>query len=317
MTIQQLGYFLKLCEDRNFTSVARIFFITQPTLSRQIVNLENELKVTLFDRDHNTVRLTQEGQLLYDRLKPVFMELMDIIRDVQNLREDKDMITIGVEEEQIVSSSLQLALNRMRYEYPEVKISIHRGQIEELVEGLQLGRYDLINMLDFPTISYDKEFSYMELESEYACMAIARASEKCEGAEFVTKQEFAELIQEYPLLFPNVYKNMDDDGAKAMFLQNFGLDVKNGLKPEQIVVYQTGRPISLPTQVSAQMGISVCNESSFASISPDIRFPKIEGMEDHYSKGLFFRKEQGNLYLKTLLKLVSEEHIKSIAASQQ
>ncbi|MCF0229826.1 MAG: LysR family transcriptional regulator, partial [Parasporobacterium sp.] len=43
MTLQQIGYFLKLAEELNFTNVAKVFFITQPTLSRQIVNLENEL----------------------------------------------------------------------------------------------------------------------------------------------------------------------------------------------------------------------------------------------------------------------------------
>ena len=48
MTTQQIGYFLKLAEELNYTNVARIFFITQPTLSKQIVNLENELKITLF-----------------------------------------------------------------------------------------------------------------------------------------------------------------------------------------------------------------------------------------------------------------------------
>ena len=76
MTIQQLGYFLKLAEELNYTVVASQFFITQPTLSRQIVNLEQELKVTLFIREHNGVKLSKEGKVFYQKLKPIFLDLM-------------------------------------------------------------------------------------------------------------------------------------------------------------------------------------------------------------------------------------------------
>ena len=83
MTIQQIGYFLKLAEELNFTSVAKTFFITQPTLSRQIVNLENELDVALFVRDHNNVSLTKEGKYFYEKVKPLFLDMMSAVGSVK------------------------------------------------------------------------------------------------------------------------------------------------------------------------------------------------------------------------------------------
>ena len=303
MTIQQLGYFLKLAEELNFTTVAKAFFITQPTLSRQIVNLENELAVTLFDRDHNNVQLTREGRSFYEKVKPIFLDLMSAVRDVQKMNEDSETLVIGIQEEQLVSASFLLALNKLRFNHPELKVAIHRSQTVELIEGLSLGKYDAINMIRFPNISYD-EYHYIELENE--CSYVA-GSKHLEGFDrpAVTKQEFGELLNQYPLIFPLLYDTMDDNGAKKMLLDNF--DVEN----DNVSVVQSGRPISLPVQVSAQLGISVCNETNIFSIDPEIKMMKIIDTEGSYGKGIFYRKQPGNLYLKELLKLVREESEKS------
>ena len=57
MTTQQLGYFLKLAEELNYTKVAQAFFITQPTLSKQIVNLENETNIFSIDPEIRMARI--------------------------------------------------------------------------------------------------------------------------------------------------------------------------------------------------------------------------------------------------------------------
>ena len=115
MTTQQIGYFLKLAEELNYTNVARIFFITQPTLSKQIVNLENELKITLFHRDHNAVQLTPAGKKFYERIKPIFLDLMDAVREAQSYEDDRDNLTIGIQEEQLISNSfMSLSLLKKR-----------------------------------------------------------------------------------------------------------------------------------------------------------------------------------------------------------
>lgn len=302
MTIQQLGYFLKLAEELNFTTVAKIFFITQPTLSRQIVNLENELGVSLFDRDHNNVQLTREGRHFYQRISPLFLDLMTAVREIQNMNTDGQKLVIGIQEEQLISASLLLGINKLRFLHPELKVEIHRSQTEELIDGLTLGKFDVINMVRFPNIDYD-DFRFIELESECSHVVGAKALEGFDR-DTVTKQDFIELLDRYSLILPQLYIHMDDTGAKKMLQEN--LQINN----DNIHVIQSGRPISLPVQVSAQLGISLCNKTNIFSIDPTIKMMRIEGMEDSYVKGLFCRKQPGNLYLKELFKLVLEEKTK-------
>lgn len=307
MTIQQIGYFLKLAEELNFTTVAKIFFITQPTLSRQIVNLENELGVALFDRDHNNVQLTKEGRHFYQRVNPIFLDLMSAVREVQNMNTDSRQLVIGIQEEQLISASFLLGINKLRFLHPELKVEIHRSQTEELIEGLSLGKYDVINTVRFPNIDYD-DFRFLELESECSHVVGAKALEGFDR-DIITKQEFVKLLDRYSLILPQLYVHMDDTGAKKMLLEN--LQISN----DSIRVVQSGRPISLPVQVSAQLGISLCNKTNIFSIDPTIKMMRIQGMEGSYIKGLFSRKQPGNLYLKELFKLVLEEKDKETASA--
>ena len=62
MELRQLKYFLKLAETLNFSSAAKELFITQSTLSQQILNLEREFDQPLFVRNSHEVQLTEAGR---------------------------------------------------------------------------------------------------------------------------------------------------------------------------------------------------------------------------------------------------------------
>lgn len=61
MEIRVLRYFLKVCEEKNFSRAAEKLLISQPALSKQIKDLENELGVTLFIRSHHQLKMTPEA----------------------------------------------------------------------------------------------------------------------------------------------------------------------------------------------------------------------------------------------------------------
>ena len=85
MTTQQMEYFLSLAQKLNFSAVAERFFISQPTLSRQISNMERELNAQLFIRKNNTVYLTRAGEQLYAGLKNIYGNFQDLARQVEDL----------------------------------------------------------------------------------------------------------------------------------------------------------------------------------------------------------------------------------------
>ncbi len=67
MELRVLKYFLMVAREENITKAASLLHITQPTLSRQLIQLEKELGVTLFHRSNHNIILTEDGMLLKRR----------------------------------------------------------------------------------------------------------------------------------------------------------------------------------------------------------------------------------------------------------
>lgn len=69
MELRVLNYFLAIAREENFTRAAQQLHVTQPTLSRQIANLEQELGVKLFRRSNHNIVLTEDGMILKRRVQ--------------------------------------------------------------------------------------------------------------------------------------------------------------------------------------------------------------------------------------------------------
>ena len=76
MELRVLRYFLTVAEQENITRAAEILHVTQPTLSRQLAQTEEELGVRLFERGKRKITLTNEGILLCRRAREI-LELVD------------------------------------------------------------------------------------------------------------------------------------------------------------------------------------------------------------------------------------------------
>ena len=71
MEIRVLKYFLMVAREENITKAANLLHLTQPTLSRQLMQLEEELGVTLFRRSRHRIILTEDGMLLRRRAEEI------------------------------------------------------------------------------------------------------------------------------------------------------------------------------------------------------------------------------------------------------
>ena len=137
MTTTQMAYFVAMVEKLSFTSVAELFYVTQPTLSRQIMNLEAELDTRLFVRERNTVTVTPAGMALYDGLKPLYGQLIRLIDSVKHYDElQRQTFTIGIAEELLLDDPVQLAIGMFSGKHPEVNVSIVRASYAKLQRGL-------------------------------------------------------------------------------------------------------------------------------------------------------------------------------------
>lgn len=90
MDIRVLNYFLIVAREENITRASQLLHITQPTLSRQLMQLEEELGVKLFQRSNHSIYLTNDG-LLFRRRAQEIVNLAD--KAQAELKQDTDVLS--------------------------------------------------------------------------------------------------------------------------------------------------------------------------------------------------------------------------------
>lgn len=143
MELRVLRYFLAVAREENITKAAAFLRLTQPTLSRQLMQLEEELGVKLFQRGRHRIALTNEGRLLRRRAQ----ELVDLAdktaREVSDSgRELIGEISIGAGESRGMSF-LSQTIRLFQERYPKVVFHIFSGSADAVKERLDTGLLDL------------------------------------------------------------------------------------------------------------------------------------------------------------------------------
>ena len=143
MDLQVLYYFLAVAREENFSRAASAIHISQPTLSRQIAELEEELGKKLFVRGARTLSLTPAGQLLKKRAQ----ELLELAEKTEEeiragSEEVSGNIYIGAGETYGIHTITQ-AFYRFRKQYPDVSLHISSGDRQDLSYQLENGLIDM------------------------------------------------------------------------------------------------------------------------------------------------------------------------------
>ncbi len=143
MELRVLKYFLAVAREENITKAAALLHLTQPTLSRQLMQLEEELGVQLFRRSRYHIELTEDGMLLRRRAQ----ELVDLAEKTTReftLREREIVgeIAIGAGETQSMSF-LSRAMVSFRELYPKVTFRIFSANADDVKERLDTGLLDM------------------------------------------------------------------------------------------------------------------------------------------------------------------------------
>jgi len=146
MNSLQVEYFLALCKTMNFTETAKILYVSQPAISKQIAALEKEMGLTLFDRTYRSLRLTESGELLRDAFTKMGTIYGDAIDEAKrrNAR-SKGSLAVGVPRGWIISRLLPPGLMaKMKVDYPEVTYAIQNLPFVDLRKKLLDDSLDII-----------------------------------------------------------------------------------------------------------------------------------------------------------------------------
>lgn len=162
MTSQQIAIFLSLAENLNFTQTAKEYYTTQPTVSRQISLLEEELGFPLFIRNKKEVRLTFQGTVMKEKFKEAQEAVKDGIRQVRRMQSGENLqLRIGSLEGMDPDLFVAPGAACFNRQYPSVRVSVERRSFGELRRKLDRGDLDLIFTLDFET-KYLNDILYEE-----------------------------------------------------------------------------------------------------------------------------------------------------------
>lgn len=160
MELRMLRYFLKVCEIENITKAAAELNTTQPNLSRQLYQLEEELGQTLLIRGKRRITLTEEGKYLRKQARDI-INITDHTEHVLRSFQDNlaGEVFIGAAESMAMKLVGEI-IRESRNQYPGIHYHINSGNAQDITDKLDRGLLDFGIIVE--PVDFDK-YNYLEL----------------------------------------------------------------------------------------------------------------------------------------------------------
>ncbi|MCS5480859.1 LysR substrate-binding domain-containing protein [Corynebacterium sp. YIM 101645] len=149
VTLRQLGYFVAVAEHGTVTAAAAELYVSQSSISSAIGDLERALNVQLFVRHSRGLSLSGEGQALLPQARFLLRDMADFERSAAHLGDElTGSINIGCYST-IAPMLLPRAVATLAREYPALEVTFTEGSRTQLLDGLSLGRHDVLVLYDY------------------------------------------------------------------------------------------------------------------------------------------------------------------------
>lgn len=156
MELRILRSFLAVAREQSISSAAKSLHISQPSLSRQIMDLEDELGTKLFERGNRKITLTEQGMLLRKRAEQI-AELVNKTEEELTVavKAISGTVRIGAGETHAFHAVAQ-AIHGLAAEYPDIRFHIFSGNAEDVMERLDKGLVDFGLLIEpYDVAKYD------------------------------------------------------------------------------------------------------------------------------------------------------------------
>ena len=195
MELRVLNYFLMVSQEENITKAAQLLHVTQPTLSRQLMQLEDELGVKLFERSNHSIVLTSDGLLLKRRAQEIVSLAEKTKRELMTEKELSGEIEIGSGEFKSFSL-LADVIAAFSEKHPGVRFHLNSGNADTIKERLENGGLDIGLLADPVDIS---RYEFTRLPQKETWGIIAHNDFAIAKRPFVTPKDLIGL----PLILPH------------------------------------------------------------------------------------------------------------------
>ena len=259
MEFRVLQYFLAVTREGNISAAAQSLNLSQPSLSRQLKDLEDELGARLFIRGNRRIELTEEGLILRKRAGEI-MQLVELteseISEVKN--NISGTLSIGAGES-LSMHRITEVFRRLKENYPDIRLNVVSGDTEDLQDRLDRG------LLDFALIFTDFDrnaYHHLTLEEKEIFGVIMRRDDALAEKEYITVKD----LYDKPLIVSRANGLDIFSGSQARRLQvaatynllyNASLMVEDGI----------GVAISFDGLVDTSENSSLCFRPLYPEIS--------------------------------------------------
>ena len=254
-----MQYFLAVTREGNISAAAQSLNLSQPSLSRQLKDLEEELGAKLFIRGNRRIELTEEGLILRKRAGEI-MQLVELteseISEVKN--NISGTLSIGAGES-LSMHRITEVFRRLKENYPDIRLNVVSGDTEDLQDRLDRG------LLDFALIFTDFDrnaYHHLTLEEKEIFGVIMRRDDALAEKEYITVKD----LYDKPLIVSRANGLDIFSGSQARRLQvaatynllyNASLMVEDGI----------GVAISFDGLVDTSENSSLCFRPLYPEIS--------------------------------------------------
>lgn len=257
MNLNQLRYFQKLAETQHYTKASQELFISQPSLTHAIKELEQELGVTLFQKKGRNVYLNENGKCFSEYVSQA-LQILDngIIQCRNNYKDEQKLIEASVIPT-VVKSYFAPIVKKMTDEHPEYKIQFHSEKTLDIIQGIMKNRYDfgICSKLE------ENGLEYVPLLSEEMVL-ITTVDHPLTKLEQVTLADIAK----YPLItyhkYISIYKVVMD------------LFEKENITPN--VLYELDDETSIASMVSLDFGVAIVANNFTLKSSDQIQITHLD-----------------------------------------
>ena len=211
MEIRVLRYFLTVVREESITKASEVLHITQPTLSRQLAQMEEDIGVKLFDRGTRKIKLTNEGILLRRRAEEI-LQLVDKTEKelVEQEEQVEGKISIGCGEIAAVQL-LPKIIESFRQKYPRVTFDIFTATADLVKEQMEKGLLDIGLLLE-PVDMEKYEFIRLNIREKW--VVLMKSDDPLSKKETVSAKDLSVL----PLILP---RRMNVQSELASWFGNY------------------------------------------------------------------------------------------------
>ncbi len=293
ISFQQIEYFLTMAEVLNFTDAAKLLYISQPALSKQINVLETELGFPLFVRNQRHVALTPEGASLYRDWNDLSKQLESSIYHAKLIgNQASGRLSIGCSDTFDYSNILPAAIQKYIKNYPQIDVAIESHSFKTLREGLMDDTFDVIltpyfELNDLPDVHWLKL-------TDIPLSIIIPASNPLSRKDCVS---FRDLSEETFILISPKTSYGGSERTQAL-CRRCGFRLKNAR--------YVPNPASMELAVKNGLGVAICNSKLFENDTDTCRIYPLDLTQDDSFLVAVWKKQRQNISLDLFMTLLQE-----------